>query len=618
MDFFDAQAKARQRTSLLVALYALAVSGIIAAVYLVFVVVLSFDSEPGTPQTLWIPEVFLWVAAGVTGLVLCGSFFKTMQLSQGGAVVARSLGGRPVAPDTHDASERRLLNVVEEMALAAGTSVPQVFLLDDERGINAFAAGFSPRDAVIGVTRGCIEQLSRDELQGVIAHEFSHIVNGDMRLNIRLMGVLFGILMLTLVGQVLLRTAYFSGGGRSRGGKKQGGNPLPFIGLALIVIGYIGVFFANLIKSAISRQREFLSDASAVQYTRNPAGITGALKKIGGLSEGARVQNVHAAEASHLFFGEALSQGFIGLFATHPPLTVRIKRLDPAFNPAIARLMNPDGGARSTATGTAAVTGFAQHGAGSVNISAAAALIRQVPDALLDEVHSPVGARALVYALLWSGTPDVQVKQEKALRLDPQAQSALDPMRHRLAAAPPESRLPLAELAVPALRTMSADQYNRFRKTVKALTEADSEIDLFEFTLTQMMLRHIEPAFGRASTAPVRYRSVERILPACATVLSALAVWGTQTTVAAQDCYTSGMRKLSAAAPPLDMRKASLEDVAHALKTLAEAAPAVKRKVLDACAACILADGNIALAQRELFRAIADAMDVPMPPLNAA
>jgi Zn-dependent protease with chaperone function len=202
------------------------------------------------------PEVFLSVAAGVAVVVLAGSAFKIMQLSKGGGAVARSLGGRLVPPDTRDVHERKLLNVVEEMAIASGIAVPQVYVLDGETGINAFAAGFSPRDAAIGVTRGCIENLSRDQLQGVIAHEFSHIVNGDMRLNIRLMGVLFGILMLTVIGRVLLRTGFISGdgGGRSRGGKKQGGNPLPFIGLALIVIGYIGVFFANLIKSAISRQ----------------------------------------------------------------------------------------------------------------------------------------------------------------------------------------------------------------------------------------------------------------------------------------------------------------------------------------------------------------------------
>jgi len=281
MDFFGHQERARRHTSWLVALYALAVGCIIVAVYLVFAVALAANGDGDTPSSLWDPTLFAGVAVAISALVFAGSFFKTMQLSKGGSVVATSLGGRLVAPNTRNGDERKLLNVVEEMALAAGIAVPQVYLLDGESGINAFAAGFSPRDAVIGVTRGCVETLTRDELQGVIAHEFSHIVNGDMRLNIRLMGILFGILMLTIVGRVLLRTAYFSGGGSSRGGKKQGGNPLPFIGLALMIIGYIGVFFANLIKSAISRQREYFSDASAVQYTRNPSGISGALKKIG-------------------------------------------------------------------------------------------------------------------------------------------------------------------------------------------------------------------------------------------------------------------------------------------------------------------------------------------------
>jgi len=614
MDFFGAQEQARKRTSWLVVLYVLAVAGIIAAVYLVLAVAWRSNSGTGAAASLWMPELFAGVAIGVSGVVFLGSLFKTLQLAQGGAVVARSLGGRPIAPDTRDEHERKLLNVVEEMALAAGVSVPQVFLLSDEPGINAFAAGFSPRDAAIGVTRGCMERLSRDELQGVIAHEFSHIVNGDMRLNIRLMGVLFGILMLTLVGRVLLRTAQFSGGGgRSRGGKKQGGNPLPLIGLALIVIGYIGVFFANLIKSAISRQREFLSDASAVQYTRNPAGIAGALKKIGGLAQGARVQNLHAAEASHLFFGEALSRGLGGLFATHPPLQERIRRLDPSFNPDIAERVAV---APAIARGGGPALGLAPGAAGAANLEAAGALLRRVPETLLSDARTAPGACALVYALLASDRPDVRAVQESLVdRHDPQARPAFAAMRTRLTGVPRETWLPLAELAVPALRTLPAAAYARFRETLNGLMTADRELDLFEFMLSRMILRHVEPAFGRVSTAPVRYHTVARVLPACATVIAALARQADGSEAAAA-CYLAGMRRLGlAAVPPYEAQQASLAHAAEALQTLAESAPAVKRRILDACAACILADGRVAREERELVRAIADAMDVPMPPL---
>lgn len=613
MDFFGAQEEARKRTSWLVVLYALAVIGIIAAVYFVVAIGLTFNSESEQEVSLWMPQLLGGVAVGVSVLVFGGSLFKTLQLSQGGAVVARTLGGRLIASNTQDGHERRFVNVVEEMALAAGTSVPQLFVLDDEPGINAFAAGFTPRDAAIGVTRGCLENLSRDELQGVMAHEFSHIVHGDMRLNIRLMGVLFGILMLTIVGRLLLRSALISGGGRSRGGKNKGSNPLPLLGLALIVIGYIGVLFANVIKSAIARQREFLADASAVQFTRNPSGIADALKKIGGLAQGARVRNVHAPEASHLFFGDALGRSLLGIFATHPPLQERIKRLDPSFNPDIATLMRPQSSRRGTTTQGVSL-GFAP---GEAHLQAAAGLLQRVPQPLREAARHTVSARALVYALLIAPDAKLQATQLRLLEAkDPEAYSELASVRTHVSEAPPEIRLTLADLTVSALRTLSPAVYERFRETMTALIEADAETDLFEFSLTQMILRHVEPAFGRVYTAPVRYHTVAQALPACTTVVAALAIHGTRSAEAAAACYESGMRQLLYdTLPPLESRYASLNAVAQALRTLSACAPNVKQKVLAACSACVLADGHVALAQHELLRAIADAMDVPMPPL---
>lgn len=599
---------------MLVLLYALAVTGIIVSVYLVVRLIFgSMDDADGAVATgLWDAGQFAMVSVAVLALVLTGSLFKTMQLSKGGSVVASSLGGRPIAPDTRDADERRLLNVVEEMALAAGIAVPQVYLLDHEAGINAFAAGFTTRDAVIGVTRGCVQQLSRDELQGVIAHEFSHIVNGDMRLNIRLMGILFGILMLTIVGRVLLRTAYF-GGGRSRSDKK-GGNPLPYLGIALIIIGYIGVFFANLIKSAISRQREYLSDASAVQFTRNPSGIAGALKKIGGLSVGATVKNTHASEASHMFFGPVGGFSFGAMLSTHPPLAERVKRLDPAFNPEIARLMNAPVESRSAAAGAA---GFAGGNAGSVNIAAAAATLKHLPDSLLDEAHDPVGARAIIYGLLTSGDARVQRVQQRVIESeDPQVVSRLPALCRSLSVLPAASRLPLAELAVPAMRMMPGEQYASFRQTVQALIEADAEINLFEFALSNMIIRHVDSAFNRPDKAPVRYRKREAILPAGRTVLAGLAAWGSRDLAVMQQAYTAGLAALGLPVARLDADAVSLQGIAEALERLASASPTLKRTVMEACTACVKADGTIATEEAELLRAVADAMDIPMPPLD--
>ncbi|MFA7172035.1 MAG: M48 family metallopeptidase [Kiritimatiellia bacterium] len=325
MDFFEHQDKARKNTKVLVIYFVIAVLCVIATVYLACLLIFygaHIKQQPGVAQpelVLWDPTLFLYVVLGTLGVVIIGSLYKTAALARGGSAVAESLGGRLVDPNTAHPAERQLRNVVEEMAIAAGLPVPKIYVLDHEKGINAFAAGHTPGDAAIGVTSGCMTLLNRDELQGVIGHEFSHILNGDMRLNLRIMGVIFGILCLAVIGRILI----YSRGGRNR-------NPLMLLGLALIIIGAIGVFFGRLIQAALSRQREFLGDASAVQFTRNPAGLSGALQKIGGT--GSKIKSVHAGEASHMFFVNGLSKPFLGAMSTHPPLKERIHAIDPGWD----------------------------------------------------------------------------------------------------------------------------------------------------------------------------------------------------------------------------------------------------------------------------------------------
>src|ERR1039457_5080982 len=321
MDFFERQDQARRNTKLLVVYFVLGVAMLIVAVYAATLAIFTgvasrhhhvYDEQ--VQMALWNPQLFFGAALGTLAVIALGSGFKTLELAQGGSTVATMLGGRLVDPATSDPDERKLRNVVEEMAIAAGVPVPQIYLLPDEHGINAFAAGHSA---------GAVKRLTRDELQGVIGHEFSHILTGDTRLNLRLMGVIFGILCLAVIGRVLLYT-------RSSNSKDK--NPLPLLGLALLVIGWIGVFFGRLIQAAVSRQREFLADASSVQFTRNPAGLAGALKKIGGLSYGSKLESAHAEEASHMFFGNGMGESFFHIMDTHPPLAERIRAIDPSFD----------------------------------------------------------------------------------------------------------------------------------------------------------------------------------------------------------------------------------------------------------------------------------------------
>ncbi|WP_161602434.1 M48 family metallopeptidase [Tautonia marina] len=640
MDFFEHQETARRKTGLLIVYFLLAVVAIIGAIYLVlaFFFLASAENEAGmavAEPTLWDPGLFGLVALGTTALVGGGSLYKIASLAGGGHTVAELLGGRLIHPDTRDPDERRVLNVVEEMAIASGTPVPPVYLMDQEPAINAFAAGYTPNDAVIGVTRGCIQTLSRDELQGVMAHEFSHILNGDMRLNIRLMGVLFGILLIGITGWIIFRSTMYSNM-RARSDNK-GGNPLPLIGLALYIIGYVGVFFGRLIQSAVSRQREYLADASAVQFTRNPEGIAGALKKIGAISAGSRLKNPEAGEAAHMFFGEGIGGAWLSLMATHPPLADRIRRIDPNFDgdfskvslapPSHARIdrEKPKGPSRKAETGrmkfdpVEAITKI-----GTIDpqrLAYAAALLESFPEPITRLTHDPYSARVLVYGLLIDRDSEHLDSQLQAL-----AGSAGSKIADQTRSILPEvqgveltARLPLVELALPALRQLSPDQYRAFQRDVRALIEADRRISLYEFALLRLLMRHLGPQFGNKTAPSVRYRSAAAISEPTGTLLTAIARVGQpHDSAEARRSFESGVQALgwdSVQVKPAS--ESGLEAVSKALDVLLEASAPLKRDVLRACASAVGSDGQITVEEGELLRAIADSLDSPMPPILA-
>jgi Zn-dependent protease with chaperone function len=651
-DFFEHQDRARRNTGLLVLYFVLAVILIVVGVYFIVVGILQFgteqfeDTHPEYQMTWWNPTLFFWVVAGTLGVIASGSFYKTAALSAGGEAVAQMLHGRRLDPDTDDFHERRLLNIVEEMAIASGTPVPPVYVMDHERGINAFAAGYSPNDAVVGVTRGTLEFLDRDELQGVIAHEFSHILNGDMRLNIRLIGILHGILVIALIGYILLRSAAFSSG-RSRRGKRDGGaGGIIALGAGLVVIGYTGVFFGKLIKSAVSRQREFLADASAVQFTRNPSGIAGALKKIGGAMRGSRIEDAHAEEASHMFFGNAFRSWF-GLLSTHPPLEVRIKRIDPSFDgtfpdvqpvretrseqraagsqpPRRPRIFPvdfpgmPQGGGRMALDPVQAVALIGTLDAD--HLSYASRLIESIPDAIRKEVHNPFGARAVVYALLLDADESIRAIQLQRLaeHADPAVYKETQRLMQSVAELPPETRVPLVDLAMPALLTLSDGQYRAFRENVDHLVKADRKIQLFEYVLQRMLFRHLDEHFGKRKRQVVQYYSLRPLLPDCVGLLSSLAHMGHTDQQAAQRAFDESARLLVGEAGRLQMLsrgESGLRAVDQALEKLASASPQIKKKVLTAATAGIATDGQVTVAEGELLRAVADSLDCPLPPL---
>jgi Zn-dependent protease with chaperone function len=623
-DFFERQSTARRNTKWLVAMFVLSVIGIVGTTFIATAIALGTWGGGDVPI-----ELPTSAAVGALFVIALGSLYKIIQLRGGGTVLAERLGGRRIYPNTSDHSERRILNVVEEMALASGVPVPPVFLLHGEQGINAFAAGHSPSDAVIGVTRGCATELSREQLQGVIAHEFSHVLNGDMRLNLRLIGVLNGILLMGLVGRQVLRLA---GGGSRRSKKGNGGLYLLLVGLAFMLLGFLGLFFGNLIKAAISRQREFLADASAVQFTRNPEGISGALKRIGGAVFGSKLVSPTAAEASHMYFASGLNS----LFATHPPLEERIRRLDPQwdgeFPPATAAE-----GAVATADGASAFTDAAtrddkakfaeaaladvKHAAEQVASPTEAhrkyvhRLVAALPPQVTEAAHEPYGARAIIFATLLDRDADVRAAQLRALETS--AEANVFELTLRLVPAVTRvdvrARLPLVDMTLPALRAMSHSQYREFADCFDQLVRADRRLGLFEWALHEILMRHLRPQFEPVRPTQIKYYGLQRLAEQCSVLLSALA---RECQHDDQLAFQAGARHL----PEVPLRyvpqaTSGLNELRKALEELASTAPKLRGRLIDACAACISADEAISVGEGELLRAVCDMLDCPMPPL---
>ena len=642
MDFFSAQDDARRRTRWLIFLFILAILTLVVVTNLFIMLFAEYSTDyyvqGHTPTTFW--EQFNWqrfagIGFGVTSVILMGSFIRTLSLRGGGKTVAEMLGGRLVSGNPRNPLERRLLNIVEEIAIASGTPVPQVYVMEREEGINAFAAGYSTGDAVVAVTRGTLEKLNRAELQGVVAHEFSHIVNGDMRLNIRLIGILFGILMVALVGRLLFRWGALAG---SRSNRDSGGGvPLLVLGIGLLILGYVGVFFGNLIKASVSRQREYLADASAVQFTREPSGIAGALKKIGGDMQGSLITHPDAEELSHAYFSEGVHHMFSSLFATHPPLEQRIRRIEPSWDgqfivprPVSAvevdkeeEKLHPGISPEGMMTGAVILTSVLDNiEKGSTpetaHLEEAERLLDAVPDELREAAREPYGARALVYALVLDSDHEMLKKQMWHLQDHADTGVAMLTEKYmgtvkRLAS---RLHLTLVDLAMPALRQLSAQQYRLFRDNLNTLIEMDGEISPFEWSLQKIVLHNLDMEFQHKIPPLGRYGSLTRLRREIGIMLSFLAHNTHDSQMQRLHAFQAGTRELGMEELQLIREKElDLEKVDRALDRLAQLKPLLKPRLLKACAACVAADGRITPTEMELLRAFSSLLDCPLQPL---
>ncbi len=645
MDFFEEQALARKRTARLGALFAIAVAGIVAAVYALSLLIYTVAARDATgllylsgevervaavPLSFWNPTVFAFAFAS-TGLVVgLGALYKTAQLRDGGAAVALGLGGRKVDPDSTRLEERRLLNVVEEMAIASGVPVPEVYVLDREPGINAFAAGKTTSDAVIGVTQGTLQLLRRQELQGVVAHELSHVLNGDSRINLRAIGLLHGIFLLALVGRFLIR-------GSSGSGKKEGG-ALVLTGLGLLAIGSIGVFFGRMLQSAISRQREVLADASAVQFTRDTTGLVGALKKIGGASSHSYLLTPKADEASHIFFSDAIRRLrlFTGLFRTHPPLAARILKLEPQWDgefpevalPDISESLStpPDAPREDVAafaeppTEEAVSEAIAHIGSPRPEqISFARSLRAALPDTWRHAIHQAPMAQAMVFGLLLAQDEVLRGTEliDLAERTDPQTADLTLRFHAEASGLSSAQKIALIDMMMPTLRGLSLSEYQRFHRAIDGLMQSDRRIDLFEYTLSRMIRRHLTRYFEGAGPTPVRYDSFKSLLDDARILVSTLARLGSRTEQEATRAFRHAAQVLQLKGPEATLMPVSsctLRAVDEALQRYDGASPRLKKELMLACAASVMADDQVTDREAELIRAIGDALDCPIPP----
>jgi Zn-dependent protease with chaperone function len=617
MNFFEYQEHAHKATRWLLFLFLIAVLAIIGITDLFFLLVFSVLGDEQYANMQAVPASFHFtIAFTVIFVVACASFYRLFSLRSGGRQIAEEMGARLIIPSTINNDEKRLINVVEEMAIASGFPVPQVYVLDDS-SMNAFAAGYTPHDAIVAVTKGTLESLNRDELQGVIAHEFSHILNGDMRLNLRLIGILFGISFIGLGGRKIVRVLV----------KAEDGIKLIPVGLGMVAIGYGGLFFGNLIKATISRQREYLADASAVQFTRNPIGIGNALKKIGGSIYGTYLISPQAEEYSHLYFMEGVAAPFFGLMNTHPPLEDRIRRMEPSWDGRFIKATIkqeakqerkdsvPFEHPAAMITAAAMMEAIMTIGMPTVNhVKYARKLIDEIPPPLLEATREPLSAYALVLGLMMQSSMlrNISAQDEVLVGVDKGVRQALRRVLGLLMSLEIKYRLPLIELAILPLKSLSANQLKTFNQNISAIIHYDGYVEVWEWALHYWIATL---SLGKPEIPKPIYGNFSQLTFECSVLLSALGYARSTGTEVDKQAYAEAGAELGISLVVIKESELNSDLLIHAVGKMRNLKPLTKPIFLKAL--CLIAqhDGLVEPKEVELIRTIAEGIDCPMPPV---
>ncbi|MDX8377615.1 MAG: M48 family metalloprotease [Mariprofundales bacterium] len=587
---------------------------------------------------------FIFVVLAVGCIIGAGSMYKLNKLhQQGGRGIARLLNGQLLRRNSTDVLELRLRNVVEELAIVTGIPAPTIYIIPTI-GINAFAAGFGRGKAIIGVSNDCLILLNREQLQAVLAHEFSHIIQGDMQLNMRMLGLLYGITLISEIGMMLAvgthtRTPMYE--------KKH--NPsnvryaipqlaiinffIAILGFLMIFAGIIGIIISDLIKRGISRQREFMADASAVEITRNPRALASALKVVGGFEESTPTPKYSAAthsQLSHFFFHHQVSMDFSGhWYNTHPPLAERIRRLEPSFHGTFPKVVLATIEADNMRMAFAEISGnipIKSNSQNSTPVQNAGYILSTIPTRIKKVLHDPVSAAPLVYALLLDSEKTVRNQQLKWLQKhEYNSDMPVGTVQQLLAIYPiirscnANLRLPMLDLVLPALQLMDAKQYKIFRYAVKNMMEADNKISLFEYCLHLLLVHHLDDSFGKGWDVVRSQYPLSVMLPACRVILAMMAHHG-----AKEEGFIYGMMIMKNEITECALSEAdrtlptcpSIAKLDRSLKKIARVQEPLRLRLLEACAACVKSDGIVATSEGELLRVIADSLDCPVPPIE--
>jgi Zn-dependent protease with chaperone function len=647
MNFFEHQEKARKQSRrLILAFFGVALLIVLTVDLVVMVMFLTSNDETQfnfatlLNLDIWIANSTLLLSTSVVtgGTIGLASLGKIASLRSGGGKVARDIGATLVTPDTQDRLCRRLYNVVEEIALASGTSVPEVYVMENEPGINAFAAGYSATDAAIAVTQGCLEKLNRSELQGVIAHEFSHIFNGDMRINIHMMGTTFGIMVIAILGRKFLSASRY----RISSSRDNNGSVLIVIGLILMAVGYIGLFFARWMKSALSRQREYLADASAVQFTRDPDGISGALKKIAAYQHSSYLQS-DAEEVSHMLF----SSGNRSLmFSTHPPLQQRISRIEKNFDSTeIERLAKKlkqqdkvehlqaekaeqeqknSGNAKSKNGFLDLDTMFDEIGNPSIErIAAAAMLTASLPSGLSSSAHSLEWAPEILFYCLLDQNDNIRNSQllVVAEQMGAISERKVQHLIQTHGLLKVEQRLPLLEMSFPTLKRRPVSNIQHIQSTIELIADVDGKIDSFEFLLTRLIKQYLQEFHLPNRTRLHGRRKIQECKSELSIVMSILASHGQERSSAqglqlAQKAFKEGMSLVGINHMNLNFSNQWQLDLDNAIAVLDQLSASDKSSVVAALIRAVLDDKKVLTAEHEMLRVICALIHVPIPLLN--